>query len=680
MELDEARAQRVTTGYGSGISEIILPVASLPEPGERIVADPRVPEADRRCAVCGHHVGRDTEGKPAGAEGVCAHCGCPFSFSPKLSAGDVVAGQYEVLGCIARGGHGWIHLAKDRHLGGKHVVLKGLVNTGDRDAARLAVNESQVLTASEHPTIVRIFNVVTHPDPHSPGEHNRYIVMDYVGGLSLREMKHKAETGFELRVEHVIAYGREILAALDYLHAQGLLYCDMKPDNVIHGENAVKVIDLGAIRRIGDRTGPVVGTSPYRVGPGEIAHFGLTVRSDVHTVGVTLRELFHVSDAATERIAFGVRSFRRVLERATDHYDQRYASASEMATQLDGVLREVMSLRDGEPRPAVSSVFAETGTLIDAGLGQPPPLEVWLSGPARELDDGHPAAPVVARALPIPVEDPHDDATPFLKTVRAPHPLRLLEKLDRISPSTVETQFRRCRAHLEREDSGAMRACLERAEDMLGSRVAFDWRMIWHRALLALVEKRIKSAKVLFDEVYWNLPGEQAPKLALGFCAEELGEREEAERYYSAVWTRDRSEASAAFGLARIALSRGDRGKAVRVLDQIPEFDRHYDAAMVAVVRVLSSRLRTGASPSRDDLDAAMERLAGLYSDSEESRQRLVASVQEAAFELRYPGKEKELRKQLEDSYRRLARQARTLDEHGVLVDLANSVRPVSRT
>jgi len=683
MGLDDERGRRLTTGHGSD-GDVVLPVVDVPPPASRIDPDPRVPETERRCGRCKARVGPGSEDEPAPTEGLCLHCGAPFSFTPKLSAGDIVGGQYEVLGCIARGGLGWIHLARDRNLGGRHVVLKGLVNTGNATAARLAVKESQVLTASEHPNIVRIFNVVVHPDPHFAAELNRYIVMDYVGGLSLREVQREARSGTELRVEHVIAYGREILAALAYLHARGLLYCDMKPDNVIHGEQLVKVIDLGAIREIGDHTSPIVGTSPYQVGPDEIDQHGLTVRSDLHTVGVTLRELFHVSDASKAagrgETAFGVESFRRVLDRSTAHFDQRYASATEMATQLDGVLGEILSLRDGQPRPAASSVFTETGTLLDAGLGQPPTLDRWIRDADPALRDGRPSPRTVALGLPVPVEDPDDPATPFLKTVRAQDPARLLDKLVKISPATVETEFRKCRAHLERGDPDSARSCLNRAEDLLGPRVPHDWRTIWHRALLALARDSVKSARELFDEVYWNLPGEQAPKLALGFCAEQLGAVEDTERFYSTVWTRDRSEVSAAFGLARTSLSRGDRANAVRILDQVPEFSRHYDAAMIAAVRILSSTAVTGEPPSRGDLDAALERLDALYLDSEESRERLTTAVWETAFELGYPGKERDLRRRLEDGYHRLARQARGANEHGVLIDLANGVRPKSRT
>ena len=94
----------------------------------------------------------------------------------------LVGGQYEVAGCLAHGGMGWIYLARDRNVNGRWVVLKGLLNSGDPDAFRAAVAEKQYLAEVEHPLIVEIYNFVTAPDGAS------YIVMEYVGGTSLNDL------------------------------------------------------------------------------------------------------------------------------------------------------------------------------------------------------------------------------------------------------------------------------------------------------------------------------------------------------------------------------------------------------------------------------------------------------------------------------------------------------------
>src|SRR5206468_1410515 len=113
---------------------------------------------------------------------------------------------------------------------------------------------------------------------------------------------------------------------MDYLHGEGLLYCDMKPDNVIHGGKRIKVIDLGGARAVDDEKSAAVGTDRYQISRGERDERGLTVRSDIYTVGGTLRDLLGVVPADTDGgdISFGIDSLRRVLERAVAPFNRRF--------------------------------------------------------------------------------------------------------------------------------------------------------------------------------------------------------------------------------------------------------------------------------------------------------------------------------------------------------------------
>ncbi|AGM07746.1 serine/threonine-protein kinase [Amycolatopsis keratiniphila] len=687
------RSQQLA-GHAGTDDRVPLPVVELPDVAGRLLTEPHVPEEER---FCGKHgctatpVGRSIGGGPAPAEGFCPVCRTPFSFSPKLAAGDVVDGRYHVLGCVARGGLGFVYLATDSGLGDRYVALKGLINTNNTAAVRIAETESQVLTALDHPNIVRILDVVEHDD-------FRYIVMEYVDGLSLREVKNRGRAGLDssegrLLVEHVVAYGREILTALDYLHGEGLLYCDMKPDNVIHGEKRIKLIDFGAIRKIDDDESPIVGTEHYQVTPRERATHGLTVRSDIHTVGVTLRELFQASDGWSvttdaRGVRFGIESFLRVLDRATAPFEQRFATAREMLVQLDGVLGEILSLRDKQSRPGASTLFAEGAVLLDAGLGQAPPLEHWTRGTAVSLG-ARPSAEEIALGLPVPREDPDDAQANFLRAVRAPDAARLLKKLDKV-PGSPEVGFRRCRAHLELGAVIEGTLAVAEAERLLGERAAHDWRVAWHRGLLALGEGDFAAAKEKFTAVYRDIPGEEPPKLALGLCEEHLNGAAAAERYYDALWVRDRAQVSAAFGLARVRLSRGNRAAAVEILDQVPEFSRYDEAARIAGVRVLSAPMPgTGDLPASAELDDAVVRLTALDLDGD-AFDRLVTAVRETGLAGVLLGQdgitdgeilradETGARTVLDKSYRRLAHHAPSPEAHDVLIDLANSVRPVT--
>ncbi|MCG3753145.1 serine/threonine-protein kinase [Amycolatopsis sp. Poz14] len=699
--------EQQTAGHGTGDDYIPLPVVVLPDIAGRVLADPHVAEDERYCGKrgCGAPVGRSAGGRPARTEGFCSQCGTPFSFSPKLFPDDVVDGRYQVHGCIARGGLGYVYLGTDLRLK-QYVALKGLLNTGDEAAVRIAETESQVLTSLDHPNIVRIHDVATHPDPHG-GPDARYIVMEFVDGLPLAEVMRRGRAMLDgpegkLLVEHVVAYGREILTALGYLHEQGLLYCDLSPQNVIHGEKRVKLIDFGAIRKIGDQTSPIVGNPRFQIGATELDEHGLTVRSDIHTVGATLRDLFRCSDGwprpADKRIALGVESFTQVLDRATGPYEHRFATTGEMLVQLDGVLHEILSLRDRQSRPSISTLFTEAAVLLDAGLGQPRPVGEWVrrarrtAGPLGAL----PAPLDIALGLPVPHEDPHDPAVAFLRTVRAPDPARLLKKLER-ADSTVEVELRRCRAWLElseADSTGAEQAArrVDAAEKLLGARAKHDWRIAWHRGLVALAAGAVESAQTWFERVHRDIPGEETPKLALGLCAEHCGGPKKAARYYDALWVRDHLQVNAVFGLARGHLQLDERTAAVELLDQVPEYSRHDEAARIAGIRVRAGILPVGdALPDIEDLAEAIDRLSALEVDRD-TADRLTAEVRESALRCFLAGMrgmppgpvlgerldEHGLRLLVEQSYRRIARRAGSAEYHDALVDRANETRPTT--
>ena len=169
----------VRLGRGSGPGLTTVPVAPLIDPMLALMSPAVVAENKRYCSNCGAAVGRGREGEPGRTKGFCPQCRTPYDFEPKLAAGVLLGGQYEVMGCLAHGGMGWIYLARDRNVNDRWVVLKGLLNAGDPDAVPAAVGEKRFLAEVEHPLIVEIYNFETDADGSS------YIVMEYVGGKSL---------------------------------------------------------------------------------------------------------------------------------------------------------------------------------------------------------------------------------------------------------------------------------------------------------------------------------------------------------------------------------------------------------------------------------------------------------------------------------------------------------------
>ncbi|WP_026404920.1 serine/threonine-protein kinase [Actinomadura rifamycini] len=680
---------------GAGLVEV--PPVPARDPASAVMRNPVVPESRRFCSRCGEQVGRSRDGRPGRTEGFCARCGHAFSFTPKLRPGDLLGGQYEVLGCLAHGGLGWVYLARDHNVSGRWVVLKGLLDAGDADSLAAAAAERAFLAEVEHPNIVKIYNFVRHGD-------SGYIVMEYVGGRSLKDIllsRRDAEgEDAALPLGQVIAYGLEVLSALGYLHGVGLLYCDFKPDNAIQSEEQLKLIDLGGVRRMSDADGPVFGTPGYQAP--EVASRGPSVASDLYTVGRTLAVLSFPFRGYTARHLRSLPprrevplferydSYHRVLRRAT-HPDpsRRFRSAAEMADQLTGVLREVLSAEDGRPRPAPSSMFGPEQYTAGAEVEAARP---GGAAPARVLRVPEPAA--AAAALPAPLVPAADPASAFLAGLTARDPGDLAAALSTAPVASPEVRLALARARIGLGDPDGAAALLDEIE----AERPGDWRVDWYRGVRALAGGDAAAAARAFNGLYDLMPGEQAPKLALAFCHECRGDAASAGPYYETVWRTDPTHVSAAFGLARVRLAAADRAGAERVLDAVPRISSDYLAAQLAAVAA-TVRGREPGALSAAALLAAGRRLESLRLDTER-RAAFTAEVLEAALAwvragaggdaggsaaarfrsgrrlLGTPLREPALRARLEETYRLLAKLADTRDVRHAMVRRANAVRP----
>ena len=376
---------RSTVGHRLGAGLVEIPSVPARDPSDAVMADPMVPENRRFCSTCDEPVGRSRDGTPGRAAGFCRKCGSPFSFEPKLGPGALVARQYEVVGCLAHGGMGWVYLARDRNVSDRWVVLKGLLNADDRDATDAALAERRFLAEVEHPNIVKIFNFVEH-------EGFGYIVMEYVGGQSLKQIliARRDGNGGEpdpLPPDQAIAYVLEILPALGYLHDLGLLFCDFKVDNVIQTRHSLKLIDLGGVYRLAEPTSSLFGTAGYQAP--EIATLGPSIPSDLFTVARTLAVL--CTDfrgyQSTYRYTLPSQESMPVLER----YDSLYRFLLKGAAAEP---RRSLPVGRGDGRPAVRS--AQRGRCRLRGHSRPGAEQAVHAADARRSRAArlaHPATP-----------------------------------------------------------------------------------------------------------------------------------------------------------------------------------------------------------------------------------------------------------------------------------------------
>jgi serine/threonine-protein kinase PknG len=655
------------------------------DPAAAIMTNPQVPEGSRFCGnpECGKPVGRGRDGQPGLAQGFCTQCGTRYSFVPKLSRGDLVGSQYEVQGCIAHGGLGWIYLAIDRKLDNRWVVLKGLLNSSDADAMAAAAAEVNTLSNVDHPNIVHVYNFVEHPD--EGGVPVGYIVMEYVGGKSLKQIR-KANNG-PLPPGQAVAYIIEIAPALDYLHTQGLAYCDFKPDNVMQTDEQLKLIDLGAVIAMDDEESAIFGTVGYQAP--EIARTGPTVASDVYTAGRTLAVLVmdvpqekghfveQLPGPATVSVLAKHESLYRAILRATDaDPERRFASMAEMADQLTGVLHEIAAADTNIERPRMSNYFSPQRAVYGAGKDVP-----------VESDD-------VIAALSVPVVDPTDPGAAVLATTSGTPPAQLEHALhlarggaNQAKSSSVEVPLRLVRASLE---IGAPKDARKRLGE-LESVMPGDWRLTWYSGQCALLEGEFDKAAADFTEVLAVLPGELTPKLAIAATAELRDAHDDAARYYETVWRTDHSYVSAAFGLARQRARAGDRAGAITALDQVPPASAHFTAAAAAAIEILLEGQEAKTLKEQTLLDAG-KRTSALTLESAAKRAMIRLLALGAALDwlragntpkaARFLGEdfdEPGIRTGMEHCYRELAHETPGTWERIALVEKANAIRPRTR-
>ncbi|MDQ4096875.1 MAG: protein kinase [Actinomycetota bacterium] len=322
--------------------------------------------------------------------------------SPRIDAERVLAGRYRLRRPIARGGMAEVWEATD-HILGRPVAVKVLLPHLAVDQSFLERFRREAIAAARlaHPNVVATFDT-------GVDDGVAYIVMELVHGRTLHQVL--AAQG-ALSPHRAMRIAVQVAAALDYAHEHGVVHRDVKPGNILVGDDErVKVADFGIAKAAVapgaegkpwasqdlTQSGAVVGTAKY-LSPEQVNGDPIDGRADIYSLGVVLYEMLcgrapfagetdvavalqHVtaSPLSPRQVRSGIpRSLEAVVLRALSKSpDDRYATAADMESALvsvdlgpdDAVPLVVRDPTPPEGTPALSFRESERSWLYPVGL------------------------------------------------------------------------------------------------------------------------------------------------------------------------------------------------------------------------------------------------------------------------------------------------------------------------
>lgn len=262
--------------------------------------------------------------------------------------------RYRVISLLAHGGMGSVYHAYDqtleREVAIKQLQIDPLASEHAAQQTREQFRrEARILASLDHPNLPRVTD-------HFEQDGVEYLVMDYVAGQSLSEIVENSQSG--LTESQVLDWADQILSAMEYIHARGVIHRDIKPSNIrLTPSGQVFLVDFGLVKLF-DPEHPKTATIMHGLGTPEYAppeqydaYLGHTdPRSDVYALGATLYHLLtgQAPPTATQQMADPElfqhprsisptvsREVERVILRAMElQRARRFASAADMRSAL----------------------------------------------------------------------------------------------------------------------------------------------------------------------------------------------------------------------------------------------------------------------------------------------------------------------------------------------------------
>lgn len=294
-----------------------------------------------------------------------------------LNIGALICKRYEIVRLLGNGGMGSVMQVMDRFLDNEVLAMKILFPHLSRDEMTFArfKNEISVARRLGHPNIVQLFEF------GRAGGGYFYITMEYLSGGNLSDEIYSLKRQ-NLSFPEVLRILRDMASGIAYAHSQGVVHRDLKPDNILFGDNReVKIADFGLAHTMyfdkGLTTaGETVGT-PYYMSPELLSGVEVDGRTDIYALGliafemVVGRRLFmeenylqlarqHFNEPvprfATEESGIPMWFEKFVKKCAAKNASERYSTADEIVDLLNKKLIEYGGAKPGRKTPAILSL------------------------------------------------------------------------------------------------------------------------------------------------------------------------------------------------------------------------------------------------------------------------------------------------------------------------------------